>query len=359
VATYSICVLPGDGIGPEVTDCARRVLDALSAAKVPGGGPRFNFETHPAGHGTFLSHGHSMPDATMAAAKAADSVLLGAMDVAQIPYGGGEPLGQLRKDLEVSASVRPSRAIAGVASPSDDIDCVVVREVTEGLYSRIEYKVGPDVACAVRVITRGASTKTARMAFEQATARQLARGGTPNPHYPRGRVTAVHKIGALKLTDGLFLEAIDAVAKDYPDIKYETRNIDACAMEMVREPARFDVILATNTFGDILSDIAAGLAAGLGLASSGCIGDRWSYFEPVHGTAPDIAGKGIANPCATIMSAAMMVRHLGEAASADAIDGAIADVLAAGEVRTGDLGGKATSAEMTDAIIAALEGRLG
>ncbi len=342
-ASYSICVLPGDGIGPEVTDCTRRVLDALTA----NGGPRFTYDTQPAGHGTFLDGGHAMPEATMTAAKAADAVLLGAMDVAQIPPGGGDPLGQLRKDFAVSASVRPSRAIAGVPSPADDIDCVVVREVTEGFYSRIEYKVGDDAACAVRVITRAASAKTARMAFEQATARNK-----------QGRVTAVHKIGVLKLTDGLFLDAAREVARDYPEIEFETRNIDACAMELVREPAHFDVILATNAFGDILSDIAAGLAAGLGLAASGCIGERWAYFEPVHGTAPDIAGRGVANPCATILSAAMMVRYLGESASADAIDGAVADVLAAGEVRTGDLGGKATSTEMTDAVIGALAGRL-
>ena len=344
MANYSICVLPGDGIGPEVTDCARRVLDTLAAK----GGPDFTYDVRPAGHGTFLSDGHAIPDSTMAAAKAADSVLLGAMDVAQIPPGGGDPLKAMRTGLEVAASVRPSRTIAGIPSPANDIDCVVVREVTEGLYSRIEYMVNDDAACAVRVITRAASTKTARMAFEQATARKK-----------QGRVTAVHKVGALKLTDGLFLEAAEAVARDYPDIEFETRNIDACAMEMIREPEHFDVILATNTFGDILSDIAAALAAGLGLAASGCIGDQWAYFEPVHGTAPDIAGKGIANPCATILSAAMMARYLGETASAEAIEGAVADVLATGDVRTGDLGGKATSAEMTDAIIAVLEGRLG
>ncbi len=351
MAAYSICVLPGDGIGPEVTGCAQRVLEALAATK---NAPRFAFATHPAGHGAFLDGGDALPEATMAAAKAADGVLVGAMDVAQIPPGGGEPLGDLRIGLEVGASVRPSRAITGVASPSADIDCVVVREVTEGLYSRIEYTVGDDVACAVRVITRAASTKTGRMAFDQAAARQRAPGAT----HPRGRVTAVHKIGALKLTDGLFLDAVAAVARDYPDIEFETRNVDACAMELVREPARFDVILATNVFGDILSDIAAGLAAGLGLAASGCIGERWAYFEPVHGSAPDIAGRGIANPCATVLSAAMMLRHLGEAVSAEAIEGAVADVLTAGAVRTGDLGGKASSTEMTDAIIAALAGRL-
>ena len=171
MTNYSICVLPGDGIGPEVTDCARQVLDALATAS---GGPSFTFETHPAGHGTYLRDGHAMPETSLEAAKAADATLLGAMDVAQIPPGGGDPLSRMRNGLEVSASVRPSRAIPGVASPSDVIDCVVVREVTEGLYSRIEYMVGEDAACAVRVITRAASTKAARMAFEQARSRQRA-----------------------------------------------------------------------------------------------------------------------------------------------------------------------------------------
>lgn len=347
-ARYSICVLPGDGIGPEVIDCARRVLDALTA----GGGPGFDYDVQPAGHGTFLETGESMPDASMSAAKAADAVFLGAMDVAQIPPGGGDPLGDMRIELEVAASVRPSRTLTGIPSPADPIDCVVVREVTEGLYSREEIQVDADTAHAIRVVTRDASTRTARMAFEQASARQRARGdGSDRP----ARVTAVHKIGVLKLTDGLFLEACAAVAKDYPEIIYETRNIDACAMEMVREPGHFDVILATNAFGDILSDIAAGLAAGLGLAASACIGDRWAYFEPVHGTAPDIAGKGIANPCATILSAAMMLRYLGEDVSADAVEDAVYAVLADGKIRTGDLGGSATSVEMTDAIIAALD----
>ena len=345
--TYAICVLPGDGIGEEVIDCARRVLDALGAA----GGPGFTFENHPAGHGTFLETGHSLPDATLAAAKAADAVLVGAMDVAQIPPHGGDPLGGLRIGLEVAASVRPSRVIPGVESPADDIDCLVVREVTEGLYSRDEYMHDDDAAYAVRVITRAASARAARMAFEQARARKQARAADKKPT----RVTSVHKVGVLKLSDGLFLEVCADVAKDYPDIEYETRNVDACAMELVREPGRFDVILATNVFGDILSDVAAGLAAGLGLAPSACIGERWAYFEPVHGTAPDIAGRGVANPCATLLTAAMMLRYLGEDACADAVDRAVYDVLKRGEVRTGDLGGTATSTEMTDAIVAALE----
>ncbi len=168
----------------------------------------------------------------------------------------------------------------------------------------------------------------------------------------------MHKIGVLKLTDGLFLEMCKQVASEFPEIEYETKNIDACAMDMVRHPAYFDVIVATNAFGDILSDIGAGLAAGLGLASSACIGEQWAYFEPVHGTAPDIAGKGIANPCATVLTVAMMLQYLGEAASADAVEAAVYVVLEAGQVRTGDLGGTANSTEMTDAIIAALPERV-
>ena len=345
--SYNICMLPGDGIGPEVSECARRVLDALGER----GGPGFEWSYHPAGHGPFLEAGHSLPDATLEAARAADAVLGGAMDVAQIPPHGGDPLGGLRIGLEVAASIRPSRVIAGVPSPSDKIDCVVVREVTEGLYSREEYMADDDTAYAIRVVTRSASERAARMAFNEARARQAARADAGKPT----RVTAVHKVGVLKLSDGLFLDVCAEIAREYPDIAYETRNVDACAMELIREPGRYDVILATNVFGDILSDVAAGLAAGLGLAASACIGERWAYFEPVHGTAPDIAGRGIANPCATILTAAMMLRYLGEGDSADAVERAVLDVLARGEVRTGDLGGAATSAEMTDAVIAAME----
>lgn len=343
MTTYKICLLPGDGIGPEVTDCVCRVLDALAGL----GGPDFIYDIQPAGHGTFLETGHSLPEATLDAARAADAVLLGAMDVAEIPPHGGDPLGGLRIGLEVSASIRPSRTIAGIESPAAHIDCVVVREVTEGLYSRDEYMADDDHAYAIRVVTREASVKAARMAFEQATARQNALGRP-------GLVTAVHKVGVLKLSDGLFLDACANVAKGYPDIAYETRNVDACAMEMVRDPAAFDVILATNVFGDILSDVASGLAAGLGVAASACIGDRWAYFEPVHGTAPDIAGQGVANPCAMILTAAMMLRYLDEDASADAVEAAVYNVLSDGAVRTGDLGGRAGSAEMTGAIVSAL-----
>ena len=343
MTNYSICVFPGDGIGSEVTECSLEVLTSLQKF----GGPSFTFETHPAGHGTYLEQGHAMPEMSMKKAKEADSVLVGAMDVAQIPPGGGDPLRDLRVGLEVGASVRPSRTIPGIESPVKKIDCVIVREVTEGLYSRIEYMGNEDTACAVRLITRGASSKTANMAFQQAIERQ----SRANSEHKVPKVTAVHKVGALKLTDGLFLKSVKDVSLNFPNVKYETRNIDACALEMIREPESFDVILSTNTFGDILSDVAAGLSAGLGLAASGCIGEKWAYFEPVHGTAPDIAGKGIANPCASILSAAMMVRHLGETNCADVIENAVYSVISKGKTRTGDLGGNATSKQMTTEII--------
>ncbi len=334
---YTICVLAGDGIGPEVTGCARQVLESLDKKT---GGPSFIFNQHPAGYDEFERSGDAFPAATLEAAKAADAVLVGAFDVARLPEEATQPLHALRHEFDVHASVRPARTYAGLDSRHGEVDVVVVREVTEGIYSGIEYKAGPDAACAVRVITRQASARTAEIAFREASAR-------------RRKVTAVHKIGALKLTDGLFLDAVREVAKRFPDVKFETRNVDACALELVRHPQDFDVILATNTFGDILSDVAAGLAGGLGLAPSSCIGARWAYFEPVHGTAPDIAGKGMANPLATILSTAMMLRHLGEPEAAAAIDRAVGAVLVKGP-KTGDLGGKATSAEMTAAVIEAL-----
>lgn len=335
--SHKICVLAGDGIGPEVTGCARQVLDSL-CEKIDG--LTLTFEEHEAGCDAFERTGESFAPSTLDAAKAADAVMVGAFDVARLPVGVEQPLHKLRHEFDVHASVRPSRSYAGLDASYGPIDVVVVREVTEGIYSGIEYNAGPDAACSVRVITRQASARTAEIAFQQALQR-------------RRKVSAVHKLGALKVTDGLFIEACGEVAKRYPEVTFETRNIDACALELVRHPGDFDVILATNTFGDILSDVAAGVAGGLGLAPSSCIGARWGYFEPVHGTAPDIAGKGVANPLATILSTAMMLRYLGEPHAADAIDRAVETVIANGP-RTGDLGGQAGSADVTAAVIEAL-----
>jgi 3-isopropylmalate dehydrogenase len=335
--SYTICVLPGDGIGPEVVGSARSVLESLGTK---AGGPALTFKEFSVGCDEFERNGESLPAATLEEAKTADAVLVGAFDVARLPAHAIQPLHALRHEFDVHASVRPARSFAGVEASYGPIDAVVVREVTEGIYSGIEYSAGPDAACSVRVITRQASARTAEIAFGQAMER-------------RRKVTAVHKLGALKLTDSLFLEAVGDVAKNYPDVTFETRNVDACALELVRYPEEFDVVLATNTFGDILSDVAAGVAGGLGLAPSSCIGARWAYFEPVHGTAPDIAGKGIANPLATILTTALMLRYLGEPSAADAIDRAVEAVLANGP-RTGDLGGNANTAEITAAVIDAL-----
>ena len=336
--TFQIAVLAGDGIGPEVISSARAVLDSLADGS---NGPGFEFAERIVGADAFERTGHAITDDDIEACKSADAVLVGAMDVARLPAGVRQPLRTLRQTLEVGASIRPSRTFAGVPSRCEEIDTLVVREVTEGVYSGIEYAAGPDAACSVRLITRKASTRTAKIAFAEARKR-------------RKKVTAVHKLGALKLTDSLFLDCARAIGQDFPDVTFETRNVDACAMELVQHPQEFDVILATNTFGDILSDVAAGLACGLGLAPSGCIGEEWSYFEPVHGTAPDIAGKGVANPLAAILTASLMLRHLGESSAADAVESAVASVLANGGPRTADLGGQATTAEVTKAVIAEL-----
>ncbi len=332
-----ILLVPGDGIGPEVVGAARAVLEALGGV-FPD--VHFAFSEALIGMSALRAGQDAVPEATVQAAKAADAVLLGAVDEAALPVGT-RALGRFRRLLEAYANIRPLRDFPGVPCTCPGLDVAVVRENSEGLYSGIEFETGPDAACAVRVVTRQGSERVARAAFE------LARGR-------RRRLTAVHKLGSLKRTDGLFLEAVRAVGAAYPDVTLETRNIDACAMELILHPAHFDVILATNLFGDVLSDEAAGLVGGIGLAPSAVLGDRYAYFEPVHGTAPDIAGKGIANPMAAILAAALMLDHLKARDAAGAVERAVAAVLAAGAPRTPDLGGAATTAEVTRAIIARL-----
>jgi len=332
-----ILLIPGDGIGPEVVGAARSVLQALGGVYPD---LRFEFAEVLMGMAALRAGEDAVPEATVQAAKAADACLLGAIDEAALPVGT-RALGRFRRLMGAYANVRPLRAYPGVRCVCPELDVVVVRENSEGLYSGIEFETGPDAACAVRVITRQGSERVARAAFELARSR-------------RRRLTAVHKLGSLKRTDGLFLEAARAVGAAYPEVTLETRNIDACAMELILHPAHFDVVLATNMFGDILSDEAAGLVGGIGLAASAVLGDRYAYFEPVHGTAPDIAGKGIANPTAAILAAAMMLRHLKEDGGARAIERAVAAVLSDGGTRTPDLGGAATTAEATQAIIARL-----
>nr|MDT0662530.1 isocitrate/isopropylmalate family dehydrogenase [Micromonospora sp. DSM 115978] len=339
-ATREICVIGGDGIGPEVTGCAEQVLRAAVAA-VPGA-PALRFRHAGAGLDCYRRTGDPLPAETIAAARAADGILVGAMDVAELPTGSPNPLRGLRQGLDVSASLRPARSYPGVGRSAPGVDLLVVREVTEGLYSGQEHAIGEDGAGAVRVVTRRASARTAEVAFQQAMLR-------------RRTVTAVHKISALRMTDSIFLGAVREVAARYPEVTLQTRNVDACALDLVQHPEQFDVIVTTNAFGDILSDVAAGVTGGIGLAASGCVGERWSYFEPAHGTAPRRAGQARANPIAAVLSAAMMLRHLGEPAVAVAIEDAVAAVLADGP-RTSDLGGTAGSPELTAAIIGSLGG---
>ena len=336
-AVKKILLIPGDGIGVEVIGAARSVLEALARVL-----PELRFEFNEAlmGMAALRAGQAAVPDNTVQAAKAADACLLGAIDEAALPVGTSA-LGPFRRLLGGYANIRPLRAFPGVRCLCPDLDVVVVRENTEGMYSDIEFEAGAEAACAVRLITRQGSERVARAAFELARRR-------------RRRVTAVHKLGVFKRTDGLFLETARAVGATYPDVTLETRNIDACAMELILHPAHFDVILATNLFGDVLSDEAAGLVGGIGLAPSAVLGDRHGYFEPVHGTAPDIAGKGIANPMAAILAAALMLDHLKEQAAARAVERSVAAVLAAGAPRTPDLGGSATTEEVTRAIIARL-----
>ncbi len=337
-APHRIVLVPGDGIGPEVIGAARQILERLAAEP---GGPRLKFAEAEMGLGAYRRLGEALPPETLERIRAADACLLGAVDGAALPTGVANPLRRLRQSLGCFASVRPARSLPGIPAPCGPVDLVIVREVTEGLYSGVEFRPTADLACAVRVITRQGTARVARVALD--LARRRRRG-----------LTVVHKLASLRLSDGLFLDAVREAAAAFPDVALEERNVDAVALELVRNPGEFDVILASNAFGDILSDEAAGLTGGLGLAPSAVLGEGKAYFEPVHGSAPDIAGKEIANPVAAIRAAAMLLEHLGEAAAAWAVQTAVSTVLAAEQVRTPDLGGTASTRDVTEAIAEAI-----
>ncbi len=338
MARHHIVLLAGDGIGTEVVGATRRVLAALASAAA---GLEFVFSEGLIGMSAFKATGDPLPADTIEMARKADAVLHGATEGASLPKGMPKPLRGLRMALETYANVRPAKSYPGVKAIHVDMDVIVVRETSEGLTSDAEFRVGSDAVSSVRITTRRGSERVAVAAFELAKRR-------------RGIVTAVHKRGSLPLGDGLWIEAIESVAARYPDIKLDLRNVDATAHEMIHRPQLFDVILAENSRGDILSDLAASLVGGLGLAASGVFGDRWAYFEPVHGTAPDIAGRGIANPCATILAAKLMLDHLREAEAAKCLHIGVLRTLESGRVLTRDLGGTASTEEYADAVIGAL-----
>src|SRR5262245_27047241 len=332
MAKHTIVLIPGDGIGPEVTGATRRVLEAA--------GLDVQWIELPAG-ATAIDHGYDdvLPAETLAAIRAHKVALKGPVTT---PVGKGfrSVNVQLRQALDLYAAVRPVRNLPGVATRFDGVDMVIVRENTEGLYSGIENAVVPGVVTSLKVATEKGRSRIARWAFRYATRRH------------RKKITVFHKANIMKLTDGLFLSCARKIQEEeYPNIEYEELIIDAGCMKLVQDPTRFDVLLMENLYGDLVSDLCAGLVGGLGVVPGANIGDDAAVFEAVHGSAPDIAGKGVANPLACLMSSVMLLNHVHEEAIAERIKGAYNAVLDDGAVRTRDLGGAASTDEFADAVI--------
>jgi len=326
---YNIATIPGDGIGTEVMAATVKVLKALETKTAL----EFKFKEYMAGDEYKAKTGIALPPETVEGVKSADACLFAA-----VGNTAKEVIIPLRQKLNLYANLRPAKAYPGVPVINPNVDIMIVRENTEGIYKMVGNR-EKDWGINVRIITREASERIVQYAFEYAKKKG------------KSKVSAVHKANVLDYTDEIFLEAARDIAKQYPDIKFEEVIVDACAMKLVLAPEQFEVIVTTNMFGDILSDEAAGLVGGLGMAPSGNVGDELCIFEPVHGSAPDIAGKGIANPVATILSAAMMLEWLGENEAATKVENATLRVLEEGIIRTPDLGGKNNTQDMADAII--------
>jgi isocitrate dehydrogenase (NAD+) len=326
-------LIPGEGIGPEVATATKRILEAT--------GVQFDWEELEARTDNSTVAGQSVNQAAVESVRRNKVALKGPTATA---IAGGAPSVNvaLRKTLELYANLRPVKNLPGVKSRFENVDIVLVRENTEDLYSGLEHEVVPGVVESLKIITEKASSRIARFAFEYAK-----RQG-------RKKIHAIHKANIMKLSDGLFLKSIRAVAEKYMDIEYKELIVDNACMQMVLDPSQFDMLLLPNLYGDVMSDLAAGLVGGLGVVPSGNIGDSCAMFEAVHGTAPDIAGKGLANPTALLMSGIMMLKHLGEQSAAERIESALEKVYREAKHVTRDLGGKATTAEFTDAVVAAL-----
>jgi len=327
----TITLLPGDGIGPEVTAATVRVLEAAGA--------ELEWERHSAGSEALARHGDPLPQEVLDSIVRNGVALKGPIAT---PVGKGfrSVNVALRKALVLYANLRPVRSLAGVPARFEDVDLVVVRENTEGLYSGIEHEVVPGVMESLKIISATASTRIARFAFEYAR------------KHGRKRVTTVHKANIMKLSDGLFLDCCRAVGAEYPDIVSDDKIVDNMCMQLVVNPHRFDVLLCENLYGDIVSDLVAGLVGGLGVVPGANIGEKAAVFEAVHGSAPDIAGRNLANPLALIRSAVLMMQYLGEDAVAARIEGAIARVVSENGQLTRDLGGTCTTTEFTESLVA-------
>src|SRR4051794_23543924 len=317
---HRVTLIPGDGIGPELAEAARRVLDASGVA--------FEWEVQDAGEGVMAQYGTPLPEHVLESIRRNRVALKGPITT---PVGGGfrSVNVTLRQTLGLYANLRPARSLKGLETRYEDVDLVIVRKNTEDLYAGIEHMVGPDAAESIKIITRAASERIARFAFDYA----VANG--------RRKVTAVHKANIMKLSDGLFLESCRTVARDYEGrVEFEDRIVDNMCMQLVQKPELYDVLVLPNLYGDIVSDLAAGLVGGLGVAPGANIGVDAAVFEPVHGSAPKYAGQDKANPTALILSGVLMLRHLGEQAAAERVEAALRARLADGRRTTLDPGGR-------------------
>ncbi|MEI8255051.1 MAG: isocitrate/isopropylmalate dehydrogenase family protein [Deltaproteobacteria bacterium] len=331
--SYTVTLIPGDGIGPEVTAATCEVIAAS--------GVEITWDEQEGGAAAAEKYGVACPDELLQSVQRHRIALKGPI---------GTPIGKgfrsvnvtLRKTLELYACLRPVKNIPGVKTRYENVDLVIVRENTEGLYTGLEHMVVPGVAESIKVVTEAASTRIAEFAYRHARATR------------RKKVSIVHKANIMKISDGLFLDTARRMSKRFPEVETQEIIVDACAMQLVRFPERFDVLVMDNLYGDILSELCAGLVGGLGVVPGANIGDKYAVFEAVHGSAPDIAGQGIANPTALILSAALMLRYMGETDAATRIEHAVEHVFAKTDVRTEDLGGSAKTSEFTAAIVTAL-----
>lgn len=325
-----VTLIPGDGIGPEISDA---VVEIIKEA-----GVNIDWEIQTAGADVAEKEGSPLPDRVIESVKR-NKVALKAPVTTPIGKGFRSVNVALRKELDLYANIRPCKNIKGIKTPFEGVDLVVVRENTEDLYAGIERQIDENSAESIKIITRKASTRIAKYAFDYAV------------KYGRRTVHAVTKANICKLSDGLFLECAREVAKNYPQIEYKEILVDNLCMQLVQKPQQFDVLVLPNLYGDIVSDLTAGLIGGLGVAQGANIGEDCAVFEPVHGSAPDIKGQNKANPTALLICAVNMLKHIGEDEKAQKIENALYSVLAQGSVVTGDLGGTATTAEFTQEII--------
>ncbi|MEP6593323.1 MAG: isocitrate dehydrogenase (NAD(+)) [Acidobacteriota bacterium] len=332
--SHVITLIPGDGIGPEVAAAVVRIFKAAALD--------VDWDRHDAGVTAFKRYNQSLPVSLLDSIRRNKVALKGPVTT-PIAEGFTSVNVGLRKALDLYANLRPVRNLPGVASRFSDVDIIIVRENTEDLYAGLEHEIIPGVVESLKIITEKASTRIARFAFEFARS------------YGRRTVTAIHKANIMKLSDGLFLESTRNVSREFIDIAYDERIVDAACMQLVMRPEKFDVLVLPNLYGDIVSDLCAGLVGGLGVVPGANLGLDTAVFEAVHGSAPDIADQNLANPTALLLSGLMMLDHIGERERAGRIRAALTRVLEAGAVRTRDLGGSASTTEFTDAVCREIE----